>query len=253
MKTSKLLTASLFVFGIIISGNTIAQTYADGSNQIVRNTSPVTYTASNPDGTTATFTWTVTGGIIVIAGVDQGTSYTQTGTAAGTVSIQVRWNNANTTSANAGTLTVSKTVGTLDCPSATHTVNIQSWVAPNASSISTTTATVCSGAAPLISMTLQGNPNGLGFSYRWQIIRLSDNQVIEDQTSTSTSATVTVPVSVINNTSGVNASYRYRLVELQDAFAGTAVTSFTASSVDFTVNAVPVVGPIDSSTGLILR
>jgi hypothetical protein len=254
MKTSKLLNASLFLLGILISGNILAQVYADGSTQIVRNTSPITYSANNPDGANATFTWNVTGGTIVVGGVDQGLTYNQVGTIATTVSIQVRWNNTLTTAANTGKVTVSKTVGTLNCPSADFVVNVESWVAPNVNTVTTSTPSICSGSAPTIGLELQGCPSGKGFSYDWQV-RDASNVVVTSGTGTSTNATIaSVPgIGNIDNSTGTNQTYTFVVTSLLDGLSGAAVTSFTASSVNFTVNAVPTIGTINSSTSLTPR
>lgn len=255
MKTSKLLTASLFLLGILISGNILAQSYADGTTQVVRNTSPITYSANNPDGASAVFTWTVTGGTIVVGGVDQTSPYTQTGTAAATVSIQVRWNNTNTTSANNGTLVVSKTVGTLSCPSAIHTVNVQSWVAPSAS-VTTAPFTVCSATASSVNLAFQGNAGTSGYLYRWRVVRVSDNAVIENHTAadiSSATATATVNIAAITNATASPVQYRFELTQMQDGFTDIAAGNITSGSVLFTVNPVPTIGTINSSASLILR
>lgn len=254
MKTSKLLTASLFVLGILFSGNILAQSFTHNSTQVVRNTSPITYSANNPDGTSAIFTWEVSGGTIVVGGVDQTSPYIQNGTAAATVSIQVRWNSTNTTSANTGTLTVSKTVGALSCPSADHVVNVQSWVAPSAS-VTSTAFTVCSGDASSINLAFQGNAGAAGYLYRWRVVRVSDNAVVEDHTaanSSSATATASVAIAGITNATAAPVQYRFELTQMQDAFSDMNGT-ITAGSLVFTVNPVPTIGTINSSANLILR
>jgi len=255
MKNSKLLTASLFVLGILISGNILAQSFTHNSTQIVRNTSPITYSANNADGVNATFTWTVTGGTIVVGGVDQTSPYTQNGTVAATVSIQVRWNNTNTTSANTGSVTVSKTVGALSCPSADHLVNVQSWVAPSAS-VTSTAFIVCSGDASSVNLAFQGNAGTSGYLYRWRVVRVSDNVVVEDHTVANISsaiATASVNIAAINNATASPVQYRFELTQMQDGFTDIAAGNITAATVLFTVNPVPTIGTINSSTSLILR
>lgn len=253
MKTSKLLTASLFVLGILISGNIFAQSFPHNGTQIVRNTSPVTYTVNNPDGVNAVFKWQVEGGTIVSGG-DQTSPFTQAGTAAATVSIQVRWDNTSTTSANTGKLTVSKTVGTLNCPSADHVLNVQSWVAPSAS-VTSTAFTVCSGDASSVNLAFQGNAGTAGYQYRWRVVRDSDNHLEQDHTATSSSsatATATVNLAAITNTTTAPVKYRFEITQMQDAFSDMDGT-ITAGSLVFTVNPVPSIGTINSSASLSLR
>jgi hypothetical protein len=240
----------------MIFSNLNAQTnYADASTQIIRNTALVTYTANNADGVNATFTWTVTGGTIVVGGVDQSSPYVQVGTAAATVSVQVRWANTNTTSANLGTLAVSKTVGALACPSADHTVNVQSWVAPLAR-VTTTPFDVCSGNTGTVNLGFEGNPGNSGFLYRWRVVRVSDNVVVEDHTAaniSSAAATASATIAGITNVTSSPVAYRFEITQMQDGFTDIAAGNITAATVTFNVNPVPVVGPINSSTSLTLR
>jgi len=256
MKTLNFLTVSLFIAGILLTGNLFAQTnFVDASTQIVRNTSNITYTAANADGVNASFTWTVTGGTIVVGGVDQVSPYIQAGTVAANVSIQVRWDNTNTTSANLGTLSVSKTVGTLLCPSAGFTLNVQSWVAPSAS-VTSSSFNVCSGDASSVDLAFLGNTGNSGYLYRWRVVRVSDSVVVEDHTAadnSSAATTANVAIAGITNVSGAPVNYRFELTQMQDGFNDVTINAFAAGSVVFTVNPVPVINNINSSSNLILR
>jgi hypothetical protein len=257
MKKQTLLSILIISTILTISGiNLFAQTnYGTGytTTQTIRNNSDVQYTVSNPDGVAATFTWIVTGGTIYISGVAQPSTYTQPGTAAANVSIFVRWDNTNKTSANAGTLSVSKTVGT--CASTVQTFTVQSWVAPLAR-VSTASFSVCSGTASSASVDFEGNAGNSGYLYSWRVVRVSDMSVVEDHTASlipSTTTTVTPSIAGITNTSGAPIQYRFELTLMQDGFTDIAAGDVSAANVTFTVNPVPAIGPINSSNSLILR
>jgi hypothetical protein len=257
MKKQTLFSVLTIALVLFLTGvNMLAQTnYGTGytTTQIVRNSSDVQYTVSNSDGTNATFTWTVTGGTIIVGGIPQVSPYTQAGTAAATVSIYVRWDNTNKTSANSGTLSVSKTVGT--CSSNTQTFNVQSWVAPLAR-VTTTSFNVCSGTGSSVNVSFEGNAGTSGFGYKWRVIKVSDGSVVEDHTATtlySASNTATVNIAAIANTSGAAVQYQFELTLMQDGFTDVANGDLTAAKVTFNVNPEPVVGPINSSNSLILR
>lgn len=256
MKTSKLLTASFILLGILISGNILAQTdYTSVNNeQTVRNTSLINYSIENTDATSAIFEWTVTGGIIVVGGADQGTTYTTpTAIANGASSvISVRWDNTNKTTVNSGSLSVRKSLG--GCWGTPLAITVYSWVAPNVTAVTTSTPSICSGSAPTIGLTLQGCPLNSGFSYNWEI-RDASNVVVDSGTGTSTNASVASVPSISNrsNSTGTNQTYTFVVTSLLDGLSGAAVTSFTQSSVSFTVNAVPTIGTINSSSSLTPR
>lgn len=256
MKKQTLLSILIISMLLSLNGiNLLAQTYGIGytTTQTVRNNSDVQYTVSNPDGLAATFTWTVTGGTIYVGGLAQVSPYSQPGTVAANVSIYVRWDNTNKTTANAGTLSVSKTVGT--CASSVQTFTVQSWVAPLAR-VTTTPFSVCSGTASSASIDFEGNAGNSGFLYRWRVVRVSDGSVVEDHTSSSISSAtspVTPTIAGITNTSGSPIQYRFELTLMQDGFTDIATGDIAAAKVTFTVDPAPAIGPINSSNSLNLR
>ncbi|HEY4787123.1 MAG TPA: hypothetical protein VIH57_13790 [Bacteroidales bacterium] len=252
MKKQTLFSVLTIALVLFLTGvNMLAQTnYGTGytTTQIVRNSSDVQYTVSNSDGTNATFTWTVNGGTIIVGGTPQVYPYTQAGTAAATVSIYVRWNNTNTTTANNGTLTVSKVVnGT--CTSNVQTVNVESWVAPSVS-ITSTPPAICSGNGTSVNLAFTGKSNYL---YWWKVTRLSDNTIVEDHTTSSTSSTLaTSTVTIAPITNATSQTYRFEVTRMQDGFTDSDL-NLTGISVDFIVNAPLPVGPINSSNSLTPR
>jgi len=255
MKTFKLITTTFLFACLFLTSSLFAQTdYVGNQTQTVRNTSLVPYTVANGDGVNATFIWTVSGGTIVVGGVDYPLTYTQTGTAAATVSINVRWDAASTTTVNSGTLSVSKSIGALACTSADLLISVNSWVAPSANVTSISPVVVCSGTAATVDLAFQGNVTSV--AYRWRVVRVSDNAVIEDHTTTdatATSATTTVSISAIANATTAPVDYRFELTRMQDAFTTPVVTTFTTGSVIIRVNPIPVINNINSSSSLILR
>ena len=248
---------SMLSMVLTLSGtNLFAQTtYGTGytTTQTVRNNADIQYTVSNPDGITATFTWTVTGGTIYVGGIAQVSPYAQPGTVAANVSIYVRWDNTNKTSANAGTLSVSKTTGT--CTSNVQTFTVQSWVTPLAR-VTTVPFSVCSGTSSSVNLNFEGNSGSSGYLYRWRVIRISDGSVTEDHTAASISTAAPAAIATIagiTNASGAPIQYRFELTLMQDGFTDVAAGNITTANVTFTVNPASAIGPISSSNSLILR
>jgi hypothetical protein len=257
MKKQTLHLTLMTVLILFLTGATLfAQTnYGTGytTTQIVRNTSDVQYTVQNPDGASASFTWIVSGGTIIVGGVAQTSPYVQAGTAASTVSVYVRWDNTNKTSANNGTLNVSKTVGA--CGSSTQTFTVQSWVSPLAR-VTTAPFSVCSATSSSVSVNFEGNAGNSGFLYQWRVVKVSDGSVVEDHTASSVSSatsTANISIAAITNTTGAAVSYRFEITSIQDGFTDIANGDLTAANVTFSVNPEPVVGPISSSDSLNLR
>ena len=257
MKRQTTLAIVIIIQFLALTGiNLVAQTsYGTGftTTQTIRNNTDVQYTVNNSDGTNAIFTWTITGGTIIVSGLPQVSPYTQLGTAASTVSVYVRWDNTNKTTANAGSLIVSKTVGT--CTSINQTFTVQSWVAPKAS-ISTMPFSVCSGTPISVNANFEGNAGNSGYLYQWRVVKVSDGSIVEDHTASSISsvtATSTITIANIVNNSGAAILYRFELTLMQDGFTDVASGDISAANVIFTVNSVPVIGIISSSNSLILR
>jgi hypothetical protein len=242
MKTLNFLTVSLFIAGILFTSNIFAQTNFDGTvTQIVRNTSPITYTVANPDGAGTTFSFIVTNGTILVNGAPKASPF-DTLTAAANVSIQVRWDNTNKTSANIGTLAVSKTLGT--CAGSVLTLNVQSWVAPSVTASSTTT-TFCSGGAPLIDLAFQGKSN---YGYTWQVLDASNN-VVQGPTAVANVNTITTTVTPSGITTA--GTYRFQITTMQDGF--TDVVNNSVVTVAYTINPIPTINNINSSSNLTPR
>jgi hypothetical protein len=259
MKKFKISMIVVLVSIVLFAGNVNAQNddYGIGytTTQVIRNTAPVTYTVNNPNGASATFTWTVTGGTIVVGGVDRISPYTQVGSGA-TESIQVRWDNTNTTSVNNGTLSVSKavTTGSNTCNSAVQNFAVQSWVAPSATS-STADFSVCGGtnlSAYPIDLAFTGKSD---YRYAWQLVRNSDNTAVASSAGELISASATATVAV-NYAVVAGETYTFSLTYMYDDFTDfSAATSGNVSTatVAITALAAPVIGPVQSSDSLTER
>lgn len=261
MKTTKLFiaAASIMILGTFqVSAQTDYGTvggYADP--QVIRNTNPVTYTVGNPDGAAATFTWTVTGGTIVVGGVDQASPYT----ALAANSIQIRWNNTNRTSSNDGTVTVSKVVdyggGTVTCtPASDQSFDVEAWTSPKGE-VTTADFDDCAGAAPSIDLAFEGRAN---YEYQWRVY-LSTAPGVNLQSSgapavwaSSAAAAATVNLAALPNATSGDLIYIFELTAMRDGFTDIAAGDISADNqVEIIIHPVPVVGPVNSSSSLTPR
>ena len=247
----KMLKTGIALAIVLVTINAGAQTdYGSGYTdpQVIRNTDPISYTVSNPDGNNATFTWTVTGGTIV----DQSSPYSATGAN----SIQVIWDNANKTSVNIGNLTVSKVIDHGDgvsCPGPDQIMEIQSWVSPKAT-VATSNFHVCSGEASTVDLTFEGKAD---YSYKWKVYQKdTPANIVEDKTGsflTSNTSSVTVDIASVVNISGSDIIYVFAVTQVQDAFADIDDGDITTATVEMTVHSTSDIGPIQSGSSLISR
>lgn len=257
MKTSKLLLAASLIVLAYCGANAQTDYGTVGvgvtATQVIRNATNPTYTVANPDGAAATFTWTVTGGTIVVGGVDQVSPYT----AAAANAIEIRWSNTNRNTANTGTVTVTKVVdyggGAVTCtPSTAQTFNVEAWTSPKGDA---TTADFddCAGATPSVALAFEGRAN---YEYQWRVYNQAAPGV-DIQTSggwvSGAAATATVNIAALANATAADIVYVFELTQMRDGFIDIAAGTITDSQVLITIHPIPVVGPVNSSSSLILR
>ncbi len=230
----------------------------------VRTGSSVTYdlTANHTAG--EQYRWEITGGTITSA---PGGTITGGGTivefAADVTTITIDWDQAPTAIASiSAQIQVQKISGDA-CPSQVQTLPINVWNLATAA-ITTGSEEICSGDGPSVAtvpVALTGAPDGTtdGFvvDYSFTIpaglsaLDGTANPVATTGTVTTdgSSVDITLPVTLINNTSG-DLDLVVNLDRMNDDFTGDGTVSGTYT---ITVHPVPVTGDIASSSSLTRR
>jgi hypothetical protein len=214
----------------------------------IRNTDTISYYVNNPHGNRAEFTWIIDGGIIV----GHSSPYTEDGAD----TIQVIWNDSNKTSANYGSLKVSKIVkwpGGASCPSEETEINVESWVQPKAAT-DTAGIFVCSGESFVIPLDFEGKSP---YQYKWKLFEKEHPGVlVEDHTAgfiSSTGPSTNIIIAAIENNSNTEKLYEFEVTDIQDGLHDGMPCNVSLARVIIHVRPKPSAGILKSTNHLIRR
>ena len=237
----------LYVSGIVLVFN-LLYVNAQIDYDTIRNTDTIVYYVNNPHGITAEFTWTIDGGTI--------TGHSSPYTADGADTISVMWDDANRTSANYGSLKVSKIVkwpGGVSCQSDETEIHVESWVQPKAST-DTTGINICPGESFTIQLVFEGKPP---YQYKWKLYEKEDpGVIIEDHTAgfiSSPGPSTGIIIAAIENNSGTEKIYEFEVTEVQDGLDDGMPCDVSMAGVTVYVQPKPAAGTLENSNHLIRR
>ncbi len=243
MKRFKNLFIIVFVFGFNLL-NVLAQVPL----QQTRSADTIAYFLNNPNGPIEEFTWTITGGVIV------GHSSPYMAEAADT--IQVVWSDLNKTSANFGSLKVSKVViwpGGGSCTSPEEKIDVESWVRPKAKT-DTSELKICSGESFSVKVFFEGKPD---YKYKWKLCD-KDNPgiIVEDHTAEfliSTNSSTNILVAGIENYSNSEKIYEFEITDVQDGLTDNMPGDVSMARVTIYLQPKTSAGLLNNNNHLIRR
>ena len=263
MKTNSVLRSLLIALFAISFSNSV---FAQFIGSITNNQTPIveerkggttTYSLTGAP-LTDDYSWQIIGAVSVIPAANSGT-----GTAAnpfvidfttGLTSIQVVWPAEDSTiSFLEGNVAVQQKLptGTVVCPSAIQSWNVNLWSAATAS-ITTASFDVCSGDAigGNITVGLTGAPN-FAFTYTIKDLDGTVSAPVVESGITGATATIALPANLVNTSTTDDQTYVITLTQMNDGFQGDG--SLLTSVFTITVHPTVVTGPISSNRALTRR
>ena len=237
----------IYIIGLITVFNFLNANAQIALEQI-RNTDTVTYYLLNPEGNNAEFTWTITGGSIA--------GHTSPYTAVGADTIQVIWDDSNKTTANYGSLKVSKVInwaGGASCTSPEEQIDIESWVQPKAIT-DTTGIIVCPNEPFSIKLDFEGNP---AYKYKWKLYDKDNPTVILVDTTaaflSTTNTSTDIELEGIENLGSAEKIYVFEVSDVQDAIEDGMPGDISMGRVNIHVQSRSSAGTLNSTNSLIRR
>lgn len=237
----------LYLIGLVLVFNML-HINAQINYETIRNTDTISYYVNNSHGNKAEFTWTIIGGIIV--------GHSSPYTADGADTIRVIWDDSNRTSANYGSLKVSKIVkwsGGVSCQSEETEIHVESWVQPKAAT-DTTGISVCPGESFVIQLVFEGKPP---YQYKWKLYEKEDpGVVVEDYTAgfiSSIDPSTGIVIAPIENNSSTEKIYEFEVTEVQDELDDGMPCDVSMAGVTIYVQPKLAAGTLESSNHLIRR
>lgn len=243
LKGPRYIYISLIVFGL-----KLLNVNAQIDYEQIRNTDTISYYVNNPDGDRAEFTWTITGGTIA--------GHSSPYSAIGADTIKVIWDNSNKSSANIGSLKVSKIInwpGGSSCQSEEEQIYVESWVQPKAIT-DTSSIIVCSGESFAISIEFEGKP---GYRYKWKLYDKENPEILlEDHTVdfiNSMDPFKNIAIAGIENSSNTEKFLEFEVIDVQDGFDDNMPGDVSMASVTIYVQPKPKTGILKSPNSIIRR